>query len=71
MKALANGAPELQRVHIESRSARKHYGANSDIDFVEHVHNKSKRYSYCCPLATKFINLNSEIQVLGYFLWLL
>lgn len=44
MKGLADGAPHLQRVKIESRSARKHYGANSDLRFVEGVHKKDKRY---------------------------
>ena len=43
MKGLADGAPELQRVKIESRSARKHYGANSDLKFIENVHKKENR----------------------------
>ncbi|MCJ1473625.1 hypothetical protein MMC13_002276, partial [Lambiella insularis] len=42
MKGLADGAPNLTRVTVDSRSARKHYGADSRVNYDKRIHEKSR-----------------------------
>ena len=44
MKGLAEGAPlAVQRVQIQSRAARKHYGVESNVQFDGEEHDYDKR----------------------------
>ena len=43
MKRLADETADLQRVRIESRSPRKHYGIDVNLEFIEGVHKKDRR----------------------------
>lgn len=44
MKGLAEVSPDLQRVKISSRSARKHYGANSSVVYDKKKHGDVATY---------------------------
>jgi molecular chaperone DnaK (HSP70) len=65
IKGLAEIAPSLTRINVESRTARKYYGIVVSVTYRKGVHDKSRKYG----TETLLLKLSNRfIQVLGSIL---